>query len=454
MPGRIFPFTKGFQEKLLGMMVESPEAMSLVAIIQPDYFEFPLHQRLAKIMIRQAKRLKMPPTWNIVKSDVRAKMRAELPKTKELIGRLMQTPLTTAERQYLLTEVGEFCQLQAAGRAIVQSVDLYKQKQTRQLVELWKDTLAIGPGLIDDGVDVLGSAEERHRALMKKAGRPIGTLIPPLDKQFLFGGPVAPSLNVAVALPSFGKSYFLIWCSFAAMIQGRKVCHITVDMAADEIGMRFDSCLTGVPIKELRSRWPTVRDRMEILQGRHGSPIWLKGMSQKGTTVDQIDHYLAMLEARGFTTDLLVIDYADKLSSADARGGGDSRYYELGNVYVELQALMNRRNLVIWTASQAVRGGANKTLITMEDIAESFAKVMVADTVITLNQQPEEKAANRARIFVAKNRSSVGFGLIKIHTAFDRGRFYTKHAASGQVDPGKALQILNKTGTKTKEQTK
>lgn len=451
MASRTFPFTKGFQEKLLGMMVESPEAMSLTAIIQPEYFEFPLHQRLAKIMIRQAQKLKLPPTWSIVRSDVRAKMRAELPKTKELIGRLMQSPLTVAERQYLLTEVGEFCQLQAAGRAIIQSVDLYKAKQTRQLVDLWKETLSIGPGLIDDGVDVLGSAEERHRALMKKAGRPIGTLITPLDKQFLFGGPVAPSLNVAVALPSFGKSYFLIWCSFAAMIQGRKVCHITVDMAADEIGMRFDSCLTGVPIKELRPRWPTVRDRMEILQGRHGSPIWLKGMAPKGTTVDQIDHYLAMLEARGFKTDLLVIDYADKLSSAGGRGG-DSRYYELGDVYVELQDLMNRRGLVIWTASQAVRGGYNKTLITMEDIAESFAKVMVADTVITLNQTPDEKATKRARIFIAKNRSSVGFGMIKINTAFDRGRFYTKHSASGKIDPGKALQILNKTGTKTTTQ--
>ncbi len=59
MPGQRFPFSISFQEKLLGMLVESPESMALAKIIRSDYFELPLHKRLASIMVRQAQKLGM-----------------------------------------------------------------------------------------------------------------------------------------------------------------------------------------------------------------------------------------------------------------------------------------------------------------------------------------------------------------------------------------------------------
>jgi hypothetical protein len=59
----------------------------------------------------------------------------------------------------------------------------------------------------------------------------------------------------------------------------------------------------------------------------------------------------------------------------------------------------------IWTASQTNRSGLNAEVITMESISEAFNKCFVADFIFTLSRTIDDKNANTARMFIAKNRN-------------------------------------------------
>jgi KaiC/GvpD/RAD55 family RecA-like ATPase len=445
-----FTFTRDFQERLLGLMVDSPEAPGLLGLVRPDYFESPLHQRLARIILRVSTTLGLTITWRIFFSEAKKTLDdADWTRAQPLIRALHKNPPSMQDRAYLLDQVGRFCKLQAFGQAMLSSLDLYNRQDVDQLDDLWRRTVSLGVSSIDDGYDIVESFRIRRRRMRDRIDSVIKTQIGALDDCFLFKGPIVPSMNVAVALPGFGKTLSLIWMAYQAAMQGKKVLFVTLDMPADEIAMRFDACISRTPIRSLRWRTTDVWTKLKSFRRQHRQSLWLKSFPARDTTVADLAHYMDLLEARGFTANMLVVDYADKLSPIEARRSHDNRYYELGDVYVELQNLMLRRHLVVWTASQAVRKGTTKNLIMMDDIAEGFSKVHVADTVITLNQTPEEMATQRLRIFVAKMRSYVGYKIIPIQTNFKYARFYT-----GGQDPttnpvAEARAILNRTGTKT-----
>ena len=58
----------------------------------------------------------------------------------------------------------------------------------------------------------------------------------------------------------------------------------------------------------------------------------------------------------------------------------------------------------IWTASQANRSALDEDVIEAGKIAESYAKVMVADFVMSLSRKIEDKISNTGRFHVIKNR--------------------------------------------------
>lgn len=434
---RRFPFAQAYQEALIGLMVGSMEGLSLIPVVRPEFFELPVHRAIVRAVGALTTRLRTGITWRLLRSEVRATLPLGMARDALRVCRKLETQtLSSAERRYVLEEAGKFCKLQAMGNALIASVDLYRAQNLDGLDRLWRRSLETGRTLVDDGFDLFASAEARHQALVRQTGtgRPIRTMIPGLDRQFLFGGAVPPTLNVLVALPGFGKTMFGIHVSAAGVLQGKRVCYITNDMAAEQVAMRFDARFAKVRLADVILKWPTVKRRLAAMQRRWGDALRLKYFPPGEGSVADIDHYLGLLDARGFTTDLLVIDYADQL--APPRGtratGASERYHELGDVYTELQRLMNRRQLVIWTLSQAVRGALAKPLIMIDDIAESMKKIMIADMVLTFNQTPDERANQRARLFVAKNRMAPSYAVVPIRTDYARGRFAVPDASLAQ----------------------
>ena len=76
----------------------------------------------------------------------------------------------------------------------------------------------------------------------------------------------------------------------------------------------------------------------------------------------------------------------------------------MGNIYEELRGLSGEFGIPIWTASQSNRSSLEEQVIGAEKIAESYAKIMTADFVMSLSRKIEDKVANTGRIHVIKNR--------------------------------------------------
>ena len=58
----------------------------------------------------------------------------------------------------------------------------------------------------------------------------------------------------------------------------------------------------------------------------------------------------------------------------------------------------------VWTASQANRSALEEDIIEAQKISESYAKIMIADFVISLSRKIADKVANTGRWHIIKNR--------------------------------------------------
>ena len=108
-----------------------------------------------------------------------------------------------------------------------------------------------------------------------------------------------------------------------------------------------------------------------------------------------------MLEAKDFKPDLVIIDYADIMRSTK---GYDAKRFEIESIYEELRALSQEMNFVCWTASQTNRSAMNNDIIDLDMIGESWAKVQIADVVLTFSRKREDKLTKKGKVYVAKNR--------------------------------------------------
>ena len=95
------------------------------------------------------------------------------------------------------------------------------------------------------------------------------------------------------------------------------------------------------------------------------------------------------------------MDYADIMR--DVSKSTEMRH-QLGNIYEDLRGLAGEMQIPIWTASQANRSALDEDVIDASKVAESYAKVMTADFVISVSRKIEDKIANTGRFHVIKNR--------------------------------------------------
>lgn len=168
-PTRHFALNADFQQKLLGLMIDSVEGISLGKIIRAEYFEHPLHRRMARVIVQTMRRLKTGITWGIFRSELQqALSSAEYVRALGIVKHLRTNIPTQTERAYLFAEVSRFCKLQAIGHAIIQSVDLHQQQNVDALDRLWTQTLNIGAPMVDDGFDLFTSLPERYARMVTR----------------------------------------------------------------------------------------------------------------------------------------------------------------------------------------------------------------------------------------------------------------------------------------------
>jgi hypothetical protein len=144
-------------------------------------------------------------------------------------------------------------------------------------------------------------------------------------------------------------------------------------------------------------------------------------------TVEEVESVIYQAQDRrkakmGKGFDLLVCDYPAKLGTESNRKGNlsvrdkdDYVYDVFTQIALDLgvhclDAIQTNRD-----GSKINKGyrGAEKRLLTMEDVKESWGPMTTATNVISLNRSPEDEANNRLIAHLCKSRSAeVGWSII------------------------------------------
>jgi replicative DNA helicase len=299
------------------------------------------------------------------------------------------------------TIMRRFCRRQALKRMVLEALDTLEHGEE---VDLERVKQRIDEALVTDSMDVGETYNYFYDPLKRnkeeqEEGRIATKISSKLD--LALGGGLAPGeLALFVAPTGVGKTLALVNVGFGALLQGKKIVHITLEIHARKIARRYDARITGIPMTELKDNMDMVSKRLKKLTV-NGAGLQIKDCTARPFSVLDLRAYLERLKASLYYPDLLIVDYADLMYTP--RHYKEHRY-ELTSIITGLRRLASEMLVPVWTASQATREAGKLGRTRLWDIAEDIGKARVADLAIGIDQNELEKDDNVARLRILKTR--------------------------------------------------
>jgi len=389
-------YGKAFQEGLVQLIFEDrPFADQITEVLDTQFLELEYLRTFVSKVIDYRTRYSTHPSVEAMLTILRTEMDGEdevlQNQVREYFARIHTREMSDIE--YIKETSLDFCRKQNLKEAMMKSVGLLQNCSFDEISTVINDALKLGSEN-NFGYDYLADFEERfklkHRAPVTTGWKEIDTIT---------GGGLGKSeLGVVIAPTGAGKSMALVHLGSQAIKEGKTVVHYTLELQDTVIGTRYDSCITGYPLSDIRNFKDDIYEEIKELDGA----LIVKEYPTKSATTNTIRSHLARLIKRDIKPGLIIVDYADLLKPVTVR---KEKRNELESIYEELRALATEFKCPIWTASQTNRSGLNAEVITMEQISEAFNKCFVADFIFSISRTIEDKQNNQGKIFIAKNRN-------------------------------------------------
>ena len=412
-------FGKSFQEKLVKtILFDRNFANQMEEVLDTSYLELKYLQVFVDLMF-QHKASYPHPTYEAMVSVVRTQTEdysdSIIKQVIEFMARIKSNAIGDDDDEYVKEKSLDFCKKQKLKEAILKSVDLLQSQSFGQIQKVINDAMNLGADN-DCGHDWHKDVLDRFEMKMRN---PISTHWEEIDT-ITKGGLGKRELGVVVAPTGAGKSMALAHLGAMAVVKGKTVVHYTLELADTVVGQRYDSCITGIELKNLMSMKDAILMAVEHIPGK----LIIKEYPTKSASTRTILSHLEKLKQKGINVDMIIVDYADLLRPTASGFKTQELRHSLGNTYEELRAIGQVWDIPVWTASQTNRSGLNAEVITMEAISEAFNKCFVADFICTISRTVEDKTENKGRMFVAKNRN--GIDGIVYPMEFDTSRVHLK----------------------------
>ena len=387
-------YGQSFQSKVVSaLLVDSKMMDTLNEIIHTKFFESEANKWIVEEIKDYYNQYKSSPTLDVFKVQLE---KLENPPLKKQVVEQLRTVYTQVGKedlQYVKDEFSAFCINQNIKNAIVQSVDLLKNGNYDRIKQLVDAAMKVGveTDLGHEYVeDYIKRTEEIDRNTVPTSWECINELMD--------GGLGPGELGVVVAPSGVGKTWVLCALGAAAVKMGKSVVHYTLELSEKYVGQRYDTVFTGVPSADLKDNKDEVFEKIQKLRGK----LLIKYFPPKGVSSKKIEAHIEKMIAAGNKPDLIIIDYADLLLSHSNKS--DSTYGEQGGVYIDLRGMGGELEIPIWTASQTNRDGIDAEVIEANKVADSYAKVMNADFIMSVSRKSKDKLNNTARFHIMKNR--------------------------------------------------
>jgi len=391
-------YGKTFQDKLTYLiMTERTFADQIGEVLDYNFLEFKYLQSIVRNIYNYRDKYEVYPSLKIMATLIKTDIDDDLVKqqAKEYLVNVLKDPSIIEDCDYVKETSLDFCKKQKLKEAMMESVKLLNNSSFDEISTVINTALKLGSDT-NFGYDYKLDFEERYKF---KHRNPITTGWKEIDsicKDGLGNG----ELGVVIAPTGAGKSMALVHLGSQAVKLGKTVIHYSLEMSDTVIGTRYDSCITGVKLADTFNLKEQIYEKVKDIDGN----VIIKEYPTKSATTATIKNHLEKIKSRGIPIDMIIVDYADLLKPVSNKRNSEKRH-DLESIYEELRGIAQTFECPIWTASQTNRSGLNAEVITMESISEAYNKCFVADFIFSVSRTIEDKAANKGRIFVAKNRN-------------------------------------------------
>jgi hypothetical protein len=232
------------------------------------------------------------------------------------------------------------------------------------------------------------------------------------------------------------NSWSLVTVGAHAMKRGLNVVHYTMELNENYVGKRYDAHLSGISGQNLKYHKEDIVKAIDNVSGN----LIVKYYPPKGATVNTIRAHFDKCIMTGFKPNLVIVDYADLLRSVTAM---KEVRHTIENIYEDLRAFAGECAIPVWTATQSNRSSMEQDIISADNVAEAFSKIMVADFIMSLSRKITDKVAGTGRWHIVKNRFGPD-GMTfpsKINTSMGSIQIFEESTSSGkdtkqQMDKG------------------
>ena len=377
----------GFQNCVLqGVLIDRDFFEKSFETLKDEFFTSDSHKLIWTEIRKLYNKYNTPPTYETLKVEIASMPDNQLKEDTIEVLLDIETKVNRQEIEYAKDKSLEFCKNQSMKQAILVSVDLLKEGKYEEIQGVIEQSLKINTEQ-DLGQDYFDSFESRRKVHTRQT---IPTGFPLLDAEAVLDGGLANGeLGVVMAPTGGGKSFFLVNLGFGALAAGKNVIHYSMELSETHVGNRYDSRITGIATKELRSKMTEAENKLARFMG---GQLFIKESPPKVATINTIKFHVGRLLSNGFDPDLVIIDYGDLMKS---RRGYEQKRFELESIFEDLRALSMELKLPIWTATQSNREGFNEDVITIDKVGEAINKAHVVDFFGTFSQRKFHIGKNR-----------------------------------------------------------
>jgi replicative DNA helicase len=306
-------------------------------------------------------------------------------------------------------------------KAALETLTLMEQGQWEAITEVMTQAVQAGCSLTDLGTNYF---QELAQRIQDRAGRRvkerIPTGIPELDSM-TNGGLKKAQVGMVVGGTGRGKSIFLQWLARVAILMGKRVVYITMELPEDEIADRFDSMFARVKPFELNDYQTRVLDEVGKVGTMFGSSLIIKHYPMDTATVNTFKTFIRKLSGIGIAPDLILVDYLDLIKPHRKY---NNKTDEQDAVMKGVVGMGQELNIATWTAAQLNRAGLVMETPDESAQAGSISRQFAADLVLWLAQTPDERQDELLRLVISKNRNGLTGKTISLDTDYSYMTFY------------------------------
>lgn len=331
---------------------------------------------------------------------------------------------------YVLDQLRSFIRVQKMKEAVIRSAEKLNSKNElaiSEVEEMWSDLLrarefAFVPGMQLTDIDRLIDYLDNHQQEFQTGIQAIDAahIVPIRGGVLFFLGGVGK-----------GKSWFLINCGKRALLRGKKVLHISLEMSEEQVIQRYyqsmfavakrdvENIETATIIKNTRGMYegiefnavqPEFTFRSKLIKDEMQSHIdWLGGkvdnlvvkrFPMRQLTINGLRSYLDTLEAtEDFIPDMLVLDYIGIMKT-------DPKFHRisLGRNLEDFRGICVERNIAGVTAGQGSKLGFISREMNITHVGDDWSLMATADVALVHSATDEESEYGLGRVYVGKCR--------------------------------------------------